>query len=319
MTAGGDDASGGAGRVVCVGLATIDVVQYAHRLPSPGAKGQSHASWCGAGGPPANAAATIGLLGGAVTLVAPLGTDRAGELVRAELQRAGVDLVVPPSLADIATPVSSAWVTDDGDRTVLSTNAGADHERDAPVTLPDDTLAVLVDGSWPALALRAARGARERGLPVVLDGGSWKPVHAELLGLVDHAVCSARFALPTAPDAPIADRLAHLAGLVGELAAVTDGPAPIAWRRADRVGGDAGEPSGTGEVRPPSPARVVDTLAAGDVLHGAFVHHLAQRGCEPVEALRAAAAVAAASVAHRGPRAWADKGVTDAADPSGSC
>jgi sugar/nucleoside kinase (ribokinase family) len=52
---------------------------------------------------------------------------------------------------------------------------------------------------------------------------------------------------------------------------------------------------------------VVDTLGAGDVFHGSFVHHLAQRGRDAVDALADAAADASASVAHRGPRAWADR------------
>lgn len=292
------------GRVVCVGLATLDVIQYATRLPAPGEKGGSDASWCGAGGPAANAAATVALLGGPATLVAPIGDDRPGGLVRADLDRAGVHVELPTELDDTPTTVSSAWVaTLSGERTVLSTNApaGADHATWAALPdLPDDTVAVVIDGFLPRLACETARAARRRGVPVVLDGGSWKPVHRELLPLVDHAICSARFAFPDAPDASVADRLARLGSVVGVLAAITDGGEPIRYRLADDHSGDAGE------IRPPRPSQVVDTLGAGDVLHGAFAHHLAQRGRDPVEALTAAAADAAASVAQRGPRAWAE-------------
>lgn len=293
-----------AGRVVCVGLATLDVIQYAARLPGPGEKGDSEASWCGAGGPAANAAATVALLGGPATLVAPIGNDRPGGLVRDDLDRAGVDVESPTELDAAPTTVSSAWVaTPSGERTVLSTNAptGADHATwTALPDLPDDTVTVLLDGFLPRLACETARAARRRGLPVVLDGGSWKPVHRELLPLVDHAICSARFAFPDAADAAVADRLARLGSVVGTLAAITDGGEPIRYRLADDRGGD------TGELRPPRPAQVIDTLGAGDVLHGAFAHHLAQRGRDPVEALSAAAADAAASVSQPGPRAWAE-------------
>lgn len=300
--------AGPGGRVVCVGLATLDVIQYAARLPAAGDKGQSDDGWVGAGGPAANAAATVGLLGGPATLVAPVGDDRPGELVRADLQRAGVELHVPAPLRGVPTTVSSAWVdVASGDRTVLSTEAasaarapGADR-TEAGVELPADAGAVLVDGALPAPSLAAARAARTRGLPVVLDGGSWKPVLAELLPWVDHAICSARFAFPEGAGDAAADAagpLARLAATVGELAAVTDGARPVAYRRADARGG------GGGEITPP-PVRVVDTLGAGDVLHGAFAHHLAQRGLDAVDALTAAVADAAASVAHRGPRAWA--------------
>lgn len=288
---------------MCVGLATLDVVQYAARLPAPGEKGESETSWCGAGGPAANAAAAVALLGGRVTLVAPIGDDRPGELVRADLNCAGVDVDSPTGVEGAPTTVSSAWVaTPSGDRTVLSSNApaGADQATWAALpALPDDTVAVVLDGFLSRLACETARAARRRGVPVVLDGGSWKPVHRELLPLVDHAICSARFAFPDAPDAAVADRLARVSAVVGTLAAITDGAEPIRYRLADNGGG-------IGEVRPPRPPQVVDTLGAGDVLHGAFAHHLAQRGRGPVEALSEAAADAAGSVSHRGPRAWAE-------------
>lgn len=304
MTEPAATAARSAGRVVCVGLATLDVIQYAAELPAAGEKGASEASWCGAGGPAANAAATVALLGGAVTLVAPIGDDRPGDLVRADLGRTGVDLAVPAGLGWPVTTVSSAWVaTVSGERTVLSTNAPADADQaqrrtpPAPPGLPDDAAAVLLDGFLPRLACDAARAARRRGLPVVLDGGSWKPVHHELLPLVDHAICSARFAFPDAPGASVAGRLARLGSAVGELAAITEGGAPIRYRLADARGGH------TGEVTPPQPPCVADTLGAGDVLHGAFAHYLVQQGQSPVEALAAASADAARSVTAYGPRA----------------
>jgi sugar/nucleoside kinase (ribokinase family) len=294
----------GEARVVCVGLATLDVVQYARGLPAAGDKATSEASWVGAGGPAANAAATIGLLGGPVTLIAPVGDDRVGQLARADLERAGVDVVVPAAWADVPTTVSSAWVDlADGDRAVLSTDAAAATAAEAPAdgeaALADDVAAVLLDGCLPRLSLAVADAARRRGMGVVLDGGSWKPVLAELLPLVDHAICAARFAFPDADDQSVADRLTRLAATVGDLAAITDGGRPVAYRRTDAAGGAGGL------IAPPQPLRVVDTLGAGDVLHGAFAHHLVQRRREPVDALAAAIADAAASVAHRGPRAWA--------------
>lgn len=304
------------GRVVCVGLATLDVIQYAERLPEPGTKGASEASWCGAGGPAANAAATVALLGGPVTLVAPVGADRPGAIARADLEGAGVALTVPASLAEVPTTVSSAWVaTATGERTVLATGAGVDVDADAdpPETaLPPDAAAVLVDGFLPRLALAAARAARERDLPVVLDGGSWKPVHTELLPLVTHAICSARFAFPDDPGASTEARLERLAVVVGELAAITDGAAPVRYRRADAADAGGADARGAGAgaagaITPPPPPAVVDTLGAGDVLHGSFAHHLAQRGRDPVAALAEAAADASASVAHRGTRAWAGR------------
>ena len=46
---------------------------------------------------------------------------------------------------------------------------------------------------------------------------------------------------------------------------------------------------------------IVDTLGAGDVLHGAFAHHLC-RSDDPVQALTLAAEAATESCTRRGPR-----------------
>ena len=54
---------------------------------------------------------------------------------------------------------------------------------------------------------------------------------------------------------------------------------------------------------------VVDTLGAGDVLHGALAHHMARsyQGPESVPGLlRAASVVASASVGRAGARGWHD-------------
>jgi hypothetical protein len=50
--------------------------------------------------------------------------------------------------------------------------------------------AVLVDGHHLDLALPVAAAARAAGVPVLLDGGSWKPGLEGLLELVDIALLS---------------------------------------------------------------------------------------------------------------------------------
>ncbi len=79
-----------------------------------------------------------------------------------------------------------------------------------PLDVVQDRAAVLVDGHHLAAATVLARAARRRGVPVVLDGGSWKPGPGELLREVDDAVLSADFVLPgtgvgqdrSVPDTP---------------------------------------------------------------------------------------------------------------------
>ena len=162
-----------------------------------------------------------------------------------------------------------------------------------PADLPAllrDTNVVLIDGHYPALAVAAARTARAAEIPVVLDGGSSKPVYAELVPLADAMVCSSSFGgLPERFDAVAAELLA--AGV--RLVAMTAGGAPVRWRTRDA----------TGVVEVP-PVTVCDTLGAGDVLHGAFAFARALGVPDPERSLGFGVAVASLRVQHVGPRSW---------------
>ena len=266
--------------VLLAGLCTVDVVQRVAELPEPGEKVQSRSVVLAAGGPATNAAVTVGALGEDATLLTVLGSHPLAALARADLAACGVevldaapDFAEPPALSAVAVRER------DGERTVVSRNVGEARFAMPPLALRART--VLVDGHHPDLALGTARWARRRGVPVVLDAGSWKPVLDELLPLVDVAACSARF--PGSAD----DLLARGVGAVVR----TAGADPVRWwtRQA------------SGEVPVPA-VQAVDTLGAGDVWHGAFTYGLGR--FELPELIRFANEVAAQRVRHSGPRSW---------------
>jgi sugar/nucleoside kinase (ribokinase family) len=268
--------------VLLAGLCTIDVVQRVAELPEPGEKVQSLSVDVAAGGPATNAAVTVAALGGRARLVTVLGSHPLADLARADLSVCGVDFVdVAPSVVD-PPALSAVAVRDrDGERTVVSRNAADSPGLTGTPWETDGVRVVLVDGHHPQLALGTARWARSRGIPVVLDAGSWKPVLDELLPLVDIAACSARFRAP-APD--LLDR-----GVTTVI--TTAGPEPVRWRTA----------SASGEVPVPAVA-ARDTLGAGDVWHGALAYGVGR--FELPELIRFANEVAARRVRYAGPRAW---------------
>src|SRR5690606_28007107 len=55
---------------------------------------------------------------------------------------------------------------------------------------------VFSDGFYPELSLPLLRKAREEGVPVVFDGGSWKAHLPPILENVDIAICSSNFHPP---------------------------------------------------------------------------------------------------------------------------
>jgi sugar/nucleoside kinase (ribokinase family) len=283
-------------RGVFVGIATVDLVQRVERPPIRNEKLTALGQEVAAGGPAANAAVTFARLGGDATLVTALGGHPLARYVAEELASHGVRVLDAAPDFTMPPPVSGILITEaTGDRQVVSVNTGeawAAQPATPPAEWPEADV-VLLDGHHPGLALGAAEAATA---PVVLDGGSWKPVLPQLLPLVEYAVCSADFRHPAGTS---------LLDVGVPWVAVTHGPAPVQWwsrPRSSSPGAADRERDASGEIPVPSVA-VRDTLGAGDAFHGAFAYALVS-GLDFRAALAFGAAVASRRCATAGPRAW---------------
>ncbi|MDM8083706.1 PfkB family carbohydrate kinase [Cellulomonas cellasea] len=301
--------------LVCCGLVTLDVLQVVDHVPAANEKVVAHGLQVTFGGPAANAAATAVALGVPTRLVTAIGSGPVADLVRAGLAEAGVEVVDLVAGEAAAPAVSTVLVTrSTGERAVASVNGTGvgDLGERARGVLPgvlDDARAVLLDGHHLAGALALASAARERGIVVALDGGSWKDGLAELLAVVDHAVLSADFRLPAAvagaAEPGSLEDLAAVAALGPGVVARSAGGGPLRWIDAAALSAASGEGAVVRVVQPPAvpPGAVVDTLGAGDVLHGAFAARLAL-GDDVGAALAAGVEAATRSVRHAGARGW---------------
>lgn len=281
--------------VLACGLATVDVVQVVGHVPASDEKVVALATRVEAGGPALNAAVTSSLLGMPCRLVTAVGGSPLAAVVRADCAGFGVELV------DLAgdgfeLPVATVLVTRaTGERAVASRGAlGVETEAvRTPVAvdgLLDGIRAVLVDGHHLPAAVAVAAAARERGIPVVADGGSWKPGLGSLLAHVDVLVASADFRPPSGGG------LDELLELGPTWVARSAGAGPVDWRDASGA---------EGQVHALA-VDVVDTLGAGDVLHGAFLAEVGRNGIRDLPAaLASAVATASRSVASAGARGWA--------------
>lgn len=270
--------------VLCCGLVTLDVVQDVAALPGADEKVTSREARVDFGGPAANAARTALQLGSTVRLVTMVGRGPVADVIGAQLTTAGLAVLdVTPAGAAWQPPVSAVVVDGAGHRSVVSANAGSAPPAGAP-DAPPDARVLLVDGHHLPTALAVTESCRRAGAVVVLDGGSWKPGLEQLLPMVDIVVASADFTVPN----PYLDLLHAI-----PVFATSRGPAPIDVRIGEHEH----------LVRVPA-VRAVDTLGAGDVLHGAFAHHLAANlpvtAAAVLSALEHAAAVAAHSCTRRG-------------------
>lgn len=270
-------------RVAACGLTTLDLVQYVDRLPGPNEKVQAHDARIEFGGPAANAAFTARVLGLRSRLLTCIGRSALSSALLESVQASDIEVVDAAAHRDWQPPVSAVAVTG-AERAVISLNAAARPATTLPPGSLADCRALLVDGHHLPLCISAAVQARAAGIPVLLDGGSWKPGLERLLPMVDAAVLSADFEAPE----PIAwhDRPV----------AITDGSQPIQYRAGGRAGTVAVDA-----------VAATDTLGAGDVFHGAWLTHVGRFGLEDFEAgLRFAARIAGLSCRFPGAHAWAE-------------
>jgi sugar/nucleoside kinase (ribokinase family) len=277
-----------------VGLAAVDISYTVDEVPRRNQKISVPEQLIAAGGPATNAAATFALLGGKAALLSAVGAHPMAAVIRDDLGRFGIRLRDQVSGRREPPPVSSIMVhRATGERSVVSANAAVFSPVSAefnPRWLTGVSI-VLVDGQYMALCVAAARAAKERGIPVVVDGGSWKPGMAKLLAFAHTVICSGDFRPPGCKSQD--DVFAFLASRKIRRMAITRGESSIRFAEGDQRGVVA-----LRRIRP------VDTLGAGDIFHGAYCYYASRSACTFRAALAAAARVASFSCRYRGTRSW---------------
>jgi sugar/nucleoside kinase (ribokinase family) len=300
-----------------VGLTTLDVI---HRGVAPAHRNQKvTASWQGvsAGGPAANAAVVAATLGANAYLFTALGSSPAAAIARADLEQHAVQ-VIDYADDDFEFPVSAILVDEaTSERSVVSLDGGlwnpdlnfSVEERLRPILGPIEPSwpdAILFDGHHPNLARAmlerldrhsaarstatarsinsATQDAEPRKPMVILDGGRWKPIFAELIPSATVAALSSDFKVPDGKS---------VLELGAQAVVVTNGPSPVQWETSTGKSGSVPVPQ----------VQALDTLGAGDAFHGALTYYLACQDDLP-SAVAKANQVAATKVQYLGNRDW---------------
>jgi sugar/nucleoside kinase (ribokinase family) len=278
-----------------VGLITLDWLYLTAEMPDRNQKVVAVDYTMAAGGPATNAAIAFRYFDNATTLLATMGQHPISTLVQADLEQWGVSVMdLAPNRTD-PLPTSSIIVTQaTGERAVISINA-VHAQAPASAIEPNmlhmlhDMDVVLIDGHQMQVGEAIAHHAKAMNIPIVIDGGSWKPGFEEVLPYADYVICSANFFPPGCQT--LEETLAYLQHLRIPHIAISQGDRPIHFITQ----------SESGEI-PVPPIAAVDTLGAGDVLHGAFCHYIGRSNFP--EALAQAAAVASRSCQSFGTRNW---------------
>ncbi len=265
--------------VVCVGIATLDLVLSVATLPSVPGKYRAGERVEVGGGVAANAAVAVARLGGRAEFFGRVGDDPVGDRIVAGLEHEGVGVSGVQRVAGSASPVSIALIDGKGERLIVN-HAGPElfASGDAAIGAAD---AVLADMRWPSGGAGALRAARAAGIPAILDCDHDPAGREETLAAATHIVFAQSTLAAYAGSAAPADSLPRAAARTGAWVAVTAGAGGVYWLDGDQL-----------NHVPAFAVEAVDTLGAGDVFHGAFALGLAD-GMAPEPALRRASAAAA--------------------------
>jgi sugar/nucleoside kinase (ribokinase family) len=275
-------------RILCTGIAVLDEVFRVDEFPPPDGKAMATEFVAVGGGCAANAAVAIARLGGQASYAGPLGgpagQEPIGDRILAGLAPDGIDCTGCVRLDGVTSPLSAIFVNARGARTIATYR---DHRLDAVTARDADALAagteaVLADNRFPTFSLPICRAALRRGVPVVLDADKPTDPRDPLFAACSHIVFSHEALRATMGMDDLAAALLAFGQATNAFLAVTNGADPVLWRDHDD------------SIRAVPVFRIaaVDTLAAGDVFHGAFTLALLE-GRDSVDALRFAAAAAA--------------------------
>jgi sulfofructose kinase len=278
--------AGGAPRILCTGIIVLDEVFRVEEFPQADGKVEAKDFFVVNGGCAANAAVAIARLGGRAAMAGPLGgpagQDSNGDRVLAALNRENVDTAACHRVSGLATALSAIFVNARGDRTIVTyrDQRVAAVVPDDPETVVASADLVLADNRYPDFARPICEAARRRRLPVVLDGDKPTKEDDPLFRIASHVVFSSECLKATTGDGDLSKGLKLIARHTDAFLAVSNGPDDILFLEK-------------GAIRhvPVFAIRAVDTLGAGDALHGGFALALAE-GRSEADALRFGAAVA---------------------------
>ena len=282
--------------ILCVGAAVLDTLFRVRSMPTGQGKILPYEMLQVAEGMASSAAYAIVRLGGNASLWGAVGDDEAGGRIVSELSRDGIDTSGMTRVAGARSAVSTILIDDLGERLIVPFYDPRLHNAVPSVGSADIQPfdAVMVDVRWPALALEVLNLAKGMGKPAILDGDVAADGVIEML---------APAATHIAFSQPAAERLTSTGDLPGVVRTLRD------RYRGTFICVTAGEQGcywyNEAEQAVQSIAAMkidaVDTLAAGDVFHGAFALAIAE-GRSNEEAIRFSSAAAALKCRHFGGR-----------------
>ncbi len=280
---------------VGVGLNSEDRFCLVDEYPRPDTKSAVLETTRQGGGQAATAMAALARLGLDVAYLGAVGDDEAGAFSLESLRAEGVDVsgvvVQEGRVSQSAVVIVQRAGAQRGARTILWRREAALAPGDLREDLVRAGRALHMDGHHVEAEIRAARWARDEGVPVFLDAERAPEGIEELIGLTDYLVAAEDFPALLTGASDHREALRLLRAMGPKVAGVT-----LGGRGALAYDGKRFYEAGGFRVA------AVDTTGAGDAFHAGFLYGVLRR-MDLGDTLRFANAVAAMNCTALGGRA----------------
>lgn len=254
-----------------IGTCCLDQVYVTPKYPAENKKIRAVKSYSQSGGFATNAAKTYAMLGGQANLHTMIGQSTVAKEIHDNLKIENLSVI---DYADAIFKVhSSSIVINDhnNSRTVISSEKDTAHDTlGHPVNISGDV--VFIDGFFIESAIEVIKYAKIQNIPIVFDADKWRDDrYIDFLSDVDYVIASDEFYPPNGHSTE--DVISFFKNQNIPYFAITNGAEGIIYSE------------GT-EIKTMSVPQIecVDSLGAGDVLHGAFcyfiLHHDFQTALE---------------------------------------
>jgi len=278
-------------KALFIGLTTIDIQYFVDEFPISNKKIKTKSPDIFIGGPATNAAVAFSHLNNSAFLATAFGVNSFKKYLNDDFENVNIkhfDLVENQKVNPV---IASVITSNNGERNIFTHNPNSIQTEITPVELFKklDPQIILLDGFYPEFSVECARIAKDKGIPVVLDCGSWKPQYEQLLNFADVAICSNDFYPPNCNNSDEVFQFI-LKTKVNKMA-ITRGGESILFFQYKR-----------GEIAIEK-TEVMDTLGAGDFLHGTFCYYYLQTGSFEL-AIKKASEKASYSCKFKGTRKW---------------
>ena len=273
------------------GLTTIDIQYFVDEFPAVNTKVKSASPETFVGGPAANAAVAFAHLNDGTHFISSIGNGPLTAFIRQDFEKTKLNFT-NFSTGDAEPVIASVITSANGHRNIFTHHPEKVESGIDPKALLDqiNPEIVLLDGFYPEFGIPLAKEAASRNIPVVLDCGSWKTQYTELLKYANTVICSEDFLPPLCKSASDVFSFLKEAGV--DNTAISRGEKSILFEQDGRMGEVSVEHRD-----------IIDTLGAGDFLHGAYCYYFLKfRNFE--QALKAASQLASFTCTLKGTRKW---------------